>query len=1084
MSRAVLESDFLNGLLDVLTQIVRVLADNPWVVQMALMSAGLTGIGALAKNFLPILGSVTKEFGRTAFNISKLAGAAGPAAAGVGSLAGMLGSIAPYAIAASAAIVGIIAVIKLFQKYNPSLDEMKTKLEDNKARLEELNAVPYYARTTEINNEIDALKEENTQLQKNIDLKEKVQATQQYGNAAIAEKFGGGSTAGEYEVKINGVEYAAKTIDELKAKLQEANVITYDYIGNLEEFGVKQTTTAGKIKKLINSVNSTNSVVGAGKEITQEASQAWTDNTDSLREFVSMVNSAQSAGVELDTEYVSLAKTAQSVIDRTDSLNGKFVTNQQMLESLANGANITKNEYDRLISAFPDLENCLEIVSGSIEDQNALWGLNVDALVSAAKQGNQWAITMIKDVMKVGQAIDIINRGLAQASGTYTDINTGRMSGYSPYAPQLKAQETNTQKQLQDLLSAAKIGEEVIANRNNTKTGLTGKGGTGSGSSSKSSEKSTKDEDKRLKLLQSIVSLRKSEADLTAEQTDDADKLVAKYKSVQSALHDQANYMRGNLAKMKEQGASQQEINAYQESIVALSKEWYSWESKIKNVLQEQAKAKKEAYKESLNEQKDALEAEQDELDLIAKYAQHVADEQIDKIQEQIDAIDKVNDALDDQIEKQQLLEALAQAKQKRLYVYKDGRFQYIEDVDAVTEAQQNLDEFNRKQLDKEKKEALEAEKKRWEEYKDGWSNLTDSYDYEQGELLYLQKYGARIEKQNWDERLQNLDDFIREYRAKLAELKEIQDALNNIEQNPELPSTGGNTKATTPDGKTISVRYDENGKITSNVPIGTIIHTAGGDYQITGGTPGNYTSVKVPSGTGAGTQVGGGGGSDGFTGNVKVTLPDGTTKDAHYENGKLTTDIPAGSIIHTAGGDYTYPGKSGGSSSGSSKGSSGSSSSSFGSYTAGSASGGTYNIGSSKGKDFVDNAKPGSTMKGADGSTWTKNSDGSTTISKGGESYKVRGYADGTIGAFGGISMVGEQGPELRVLNKGDGILPADITRNLFKIGSDPSLLQNKTTNQSTHINVSNITLPNVTDAKSFIDGIKSMAIQRAYAR
>nr|DAJ59366.1 MAG TPA: tail tape measure protein [Bacteriophage sp.] len=1034
---------------------------------MALMSAGLTGIGALAKNFLPILGSVTKEFGRAAFNISKLAGAAGPAAAGVGSLAGMLGSIAPYAIAASAAIVGIIAVIKLFQKYNPSLDEMKTKLDDNKARLEELNAVPYYARTTEINNEIGALKEENTQLQKNIDLKEKVQATRQYGNAAIAEKFGGGSTAGEYEVTINGVEYAAKTIDELKAKLQEANVITYDYIGNLEEFGVKQTTTAGKIKELINSVNSTNSVVATGTEITQDASQAWTDDADSLREFVGMVNSAKAAGVELDPEYVSLAETAQIVLDRTDSLNGKFVTNQQMLVNLANGANITKTEYDRLISAFPDLENYLEIVSGSVEYQNALWGLNVDALASAAAQGNQWAVSMIRNTMKVGEAIDIINRGLSQS-----------MSSGDPYYTQMAAQEANTLDQLNKLLDSAEAGEKVIANRNRTKTNLTG-GGGGSSSESKSPEKSTKDEDERLKLLQSIVSLRKSEADLTAEQTDDADKLVAKYKSVQSALHDQANYMRSNLAKMKKQGASQQEINAYQESIVALSKEWYSWESKIKNVLQEQAKAKKEAYKESLNEQKDALEAEQDELDLISKYAQHVADEQIDKIQEQIDAIDKVNDALDDQIEKQQLLEALAQAKQKRLYVYKDGRFQYIEDVDAVTEAQQNLDEFNRKHLDKEKKEALEAEKKRWEEYKDGWNNLTDSYDYEQGELLYLQKYGTRIEKQNWDERLQNLDDFIREYRAKLAELKEIQDALNNIEQNPELPATGGNTKATTPDGKTISVRYDENGKITSNVPIGTIIHTAGGDYQITGGTLGNYTSVKVPSGTSAGTQVGGGGG---FTGNVKVTLPDGTTKDAHYENGKLTTDIPAGSIIHTAGGDYTYPGKSGGGSSSSGGGSKGSSSS--GGYTAGSASGGTYNIGSSKGKDFVDNAKPGSTMKGADGSTWTKNSDGSTTISKGGESYKVRGYAGGTMGAFGGISMVGEQGPELRVLNKGDGILPADITRNLFKIGSDPSLLQNKTTNQSTHINVSNITLPNVTDAKSFIDGIKSMAIQRAYAR
>ena len=47
-----------------------------------------------------------------------------------------------------------------------------------------------------------------------------------------------------------------------------------------------------------------------------------------------------------------------------------------------------------------------------------------------------------------------------------------------------------------------------------------------------------------------------------------------------------------------------------------------------------------------------------------------------------------------------------------------------------------------------------------------------------------------------------------------------------------------------------------------------------------------------------------------------------------------------------------------------------------------GSSSGGKkYTIGSQKGQDFVNNARPGSTLTGADGSSWTKNSDGSTTV-------------------------------------------------------------------------------------------------------
>lgn len=86
----------------------------------------------------------------------------------------------------------------------------------------------------------------------------------------------------------------------------------------------------------------------------------------------------------------------------------------------------------------------------------------------------------------------------------------------------------------------------------------------------------------------------------------------------------------------------------------------------------------------------------------------------------------------------------------------------------------------------------------------------------------------------------------------------------------------------------------------------------------------------------------------------------------------------------------------SGGSSSGSSSGSSGSSGSSSsgssGASMAATGKGGSYAIGSDKGKDFVNSAAAGSTMKGSDGSTWTKNSDGTTTISKGGQTFTYGG--------------------------------------------------------------------------------------------
>lgn len=115
-----------------------------------------------------------------------------------------------------------------------------------------------------------------------------------------------------------------------------------------------------------------------------------------------------------------------------------------------------------------------------------------------------------------------------------------------------------------------------------------------------------------------------------------------------------------------------------------------------------------------------------------------------------------------------------------------------------------------------------------------------------------------------------------------------------------------------------------------------------------------------------------------------------------------------AGAVKAAAAAAKASKSSSGGSSSGSSSGSSGSSGSSSsgssGASMAATGKGGSYSIGSDKGKNFVSSAAAGSTMKGSDGSTWTKNSDGTTTISKGGQTFTYGG-ASGTGGSGGSSS-------------------------------------------------------------------------------
>lgn len=88
--------------------------------------------------------------------------------------------------------------------------------------------------------------------------------------------------------------------------------------------------------------------------------------------------------------------------------------------------------------------------------------------------------------------------------------------------------------------------------------------------------------------------------------------------------------------------------------------------------------------------------------------------------------------------------------------------------------------------------------------------------------------------------------------------------------------------------------------------------------------------------------------------------------------------------------------------------------------YYGESASGELYPIGTDKGKDFIENAPAGSTMTGGDGSQWTKLADGSTMITKKGKVYYVPapsygGYGGGgsniSFGAGGGGYVAGSSG-------------------------------------------------------------------------
>ena len=114
-------------------------------------------------------------------------------------------------------------------------------------------------------------------------------------------------------------------------------------------------------------------------------------------------------------------------------------------------------------------------------------------------------------------------------------------------------------------------------------------------------------------------------------------------------------------------------------------------------------KAKKQADK--IKKIKEAAEKAAQEAEQAAKEAAEKAKEQINKTFDElkeaeeaywdakIDALETQNKLIDRQTRLEEKLKALQEAKQKKILLYKDGRFQYSEDVGAIASAQQDYNE-------------------------------------------------------------------------------------------------------------------------------------------------------------------------------------------------------------------------------------------------------------------------------------------------------------------------------------------------------------------------------------------------------
>lgn len=168
--------------------------------------------------------------------------------------------------------------------------------------------------------------------------------------------------------------------------------------------------------------------------------------------------------------------------------------------------------------------------------------------------------------------------------------------------------------------------------------------------------------------------------------------------------------------------------------------------------------------------------------------------DEIDKLQEQLDLLDKQNDELDKQAERVKLVNALEDAKKKKVRIY-DERYGWIwgEDKKAVSEAQTALDEFDKEQARKKERDAINAEIKALEELikkkeaeKKAYQDVVDEQTKALNRYNIESQLGATIEEAIFQDRIENFDNWKNSYINGISEvisaIKAVNDAQSRLD--------------------------------------------------------------------------------------------------------------------------------------------------------------------------------------------------------------------------------------------------------------------------------------------------------------
>ena len=819
----VITSDLAKAVLDLANGLLQIA--NTDLGQIVTQIVLLTGLGWGAT-------SLTKALGIFKVGIEQFKNLAG-VITGVGAA----GSITLPIILGIASVLAVGGALwkatedsrKSFVELETEIGDTNDKLQTNKERLKEISDLPWNERTQEILDEKEALEKENDELQAQIDKLETL------SEKKAKQSLKGGYVTGE-RIQVSGItgQYAGR----FDAGLQDQSFETYEelvkYLDNyipgaskktreeLEALGVQFETVQGQVYKtgeayeqdLIQQANELSNKLKTNHQLTDEDLEQYNEVTsklDTLAQAHQLVGDESTAARDaLD----GLNSSYKNAVEYTQKYGEASTESSRKVTDLVNSLAVAASQSGKTEAAFYQLVASEKVFNNT--------SLNVSEKIAALQQLAQQAG---------------ITGTLLTASSTITH---DRMSGY--IRTQMMKGMSESQARQSYLQS---IYKEFMSFVPQTPTSVTT-------SVTPGTKKYTDKALEQFKSLQKDLDHQKEMGLIKEEEYyDKLEELIKQYKA-QATAH------------MKEYGLNVNQIN---QNMYQYEEEIYKGRAKLVDNWTEQ---QKQAAEKAAADQKAALEQQRSDYENAVNYVISKIDEQISKLEQQksdiekfyddqIQALQDTNDELERQIQYEQLLNNLAQAKDKGLYVFSNGQFQYMQDVEAISAAQAELDAYERDEvlrkevenLNKLKDQAIasiDAQIEKWEEYKEEWSNVVTQYDEEQNKLLASQLLGIDTEKANWETRLANAQNFANKYNSIMAGLSGGSSGWTEAEMNAGFISSSSSSKSSR---KSVdSMRSEANAALAKSKATGKKV-SLGGGVSI------DYSKVKKHAGGTLSAQAG-----------------------------------------------------------------------------------------------------------------------------------------------------------------------------------------------------------------------------------